>query len=95
MHAGIFMIHGDSRGAAVFPDPNDENEHASYVWRWQGSVFTSVVNDRSQAVHLQLDLRSQRKYPSEDHELVFLIESSVSAITVNVDGLIRTLWKLA
>ena len=92
VHAGIFMAHGDAVAASALADPLTDSEQAGYIWRWQGNVFTSVVNDSSQMTHLVYDLKSKRKFPSEDHELVFMMQASVSAISVNCDGLIRQLW---
>ena len=94
LHAGIFLLHGDAKTAGVYADPEDQAEQAGYLWRWTGTCFTSAVNDRSQQTQIKADLKSRRKYPSEDHELVLYMKATSSSITVNVDGLIRTLWLL-
>ena len=91
LSAGIAMYHGDAVAAGATPDPEDPNEQGGYLWRWAGSAYVSVLNDRSQATKLVYDIKAKRKFPSEDHELIFIFNQDVGAFTHNVDGLIRVL----
>ena len=85
------MAHGDGVAANAIADLETADEQAGYLWRWSGSCFTSAVNDSTQQTVLREDLKSKRRFPTRDHELLLVLTASVSSITVNVDGIVRVL----
>jgi len=86
------MVGSDALAAGALPDPADDADRAAWAWRWNRPVFTSTVNDQSQAVRIVEDLRSKRRFVSEENDLVLLLETGGGASVLNVDGIIRSLF---
>ena len=90
---GIVMMPLEAVLAGAFPDPNISSDNPGWIWRWHRGVFTSVVNDRSQVVHVAHDTPAMRKFPTQDYQVRFILNTAAGASTINTDGLIRTLYK--
>ena len=86
---GIAMVHNDAFVAGALPDPNDTDEQAGWLWRKRTRVQSEAITVSRQGT--VLDLRSKRKFPSEDHVLLY-ISNTDSGGGINVDGMIRGLY---
>ena len=92
---GIYVCEQDAFAAGAISDCGDENEQPGWAWRAHRPIYSSNVNDHSQASLIQADVSSQRKYPGEDYSLILVGELPASANSVNLDGMIRQLYKRA
>jgi len=89
----IVLMATEAVAAAAFPEPRTTSDRVNWVWREFRNVHTSSVNDASQATQISRDLKSKRRMPDEDFDLMLILEidSAVNS-AINVDGSIRTLW---
>ena len=88
---GIIMMSLEAISAGIFPDADDEQDQPGWLWRTGKSVFTSDSTDHAQGTFFSYDIRSKRKFPSEDHRLVLIADMQSGGNNVNIDGAIRTL----
>ena len=95
MAYGMGMFNDDAVASLALPDPqSDTDEFSWYTWAAQLGVFTSTVNDSSQARIFRGDLHGQRKLPSEEHDFgLILARVDGVAVNINIDGWVRTLCK--
>ena len=91
LHFGIAMLGADAIAAAAVPDTDNAGEQPGWMWRDMRVVSTSAINDSTQHVRLDQEIKSKRRWPGQDMDLVLIIDAGVLTDPVNVDGLIRTL----
>jgi len=92
---GIYLIEQDAFSAAAAADPDGDTVQPGWMWRWHGSVFSSVTNDAAQRTSLVFDIRARRKLMGEEIDLIMVTNWSAGASgPVNIDGLVRTLWMI-
>ena len=92
LSVAIAMIEQDASTAGAIPDPEDEDEQPGWLYRTASPVFTSVVNDSTQAHRFFVDLKSRRKYAGEDYACQCILENHAAGMSaVNVDGISRML----
>ncbi len=89
---GLFVGENDAIAAGAFPEAQTQGDNPGWLWRSAQNVHTDSPNDRSQATRFMIDLRAKRTLRGTDMSLVFLAELPVSSASVNLDGIIRTLW---
>ena len=92
LSGGIVKVDGDAFAAAAMPDPDQAQDQPGWLWRFHEGVFSSGANARADAVLLKEDLKGRRKLISESDILALTMNKDATVATVNVDGLIRTLW---
>ena len=93
---GIYVCEEDAFAAAAVADPGETGDDAAWVWRVaQIPVFTGTNNDHSQSNRYVLDLRAQRKFLGEDYVLILNQTNMSGASNINIDGIIRCLFKRA
>ena len=96
LHCGIYLVEDDAAAALAFAEVNDEGDDAGWMWRSMANVWASSnINDSSQFLQFREDLRAQRKYPGEDYTLMLLLTTDSATGSINVDGMVRTLYKRA
>ena len=91
---GIALVSLEAAAAAVFPNPEDDDDYGQgWIWRTKRVIAATNVNDISMNSRFLYDLKSRRKFSSEDMTLYLMIVNDPAAsASVNTDGLIRTLW---
>ena len=92
---GIVMVENDALAALALPEPADPTEDPGWVWRNRLIVSSSLANDSSQFVIVKEDIRSRRKFPGDDNELVLILRvGGLGGGPINTTGWVRTLWML-
>ena len=95
-HAGIYVAENDAVAALAVADPQTVSDDAGWMWRVANQVWASSnINDSSQFLRVREDLRAQRTYPGEDYTLIIHMVNNNALGSVNIDGIIRTLYKRA
>ena len=92
---GLAILHEEGIAASAVPDTDVSDDRGAWLWKVFFPFFTSDLNDQAQAVRFKEDLRGMRKYPTEDHDLVLIMDNATGATSFNVDGLVRILCKMA
>ena len=88
---GFYVAEDDAVSAAAVADPEDGGENPGWIHRAiQIPVFTSTVNDYSQARHIDIDTTAKRRY-MDDTNLIMVITLNAGASSINVDGHVRQL----
>ena len=90
--SAMMVMESDAFAAGAAPDLEVQGEDPGFLWRRVDTVFTDVLNVRANSTLIRLDNRGMRKLPGEDVVLVLVLRQLASGISMNVDGLIRTLW---
>ena len=93
---GIGVASQDAFAANALPDPEVATDKPARGWVWRGQLLVSQNGVGSEVLHrLNADIRGARKI--ENGELFLKMDNNFetgTAFTVNVFGLIRTLYKL-
>ena len=94
---GVYLIENDALSASVLAEPQDSVDDAGWMWRLahQDWGAASSVFDASQWFRVHEDLHAMRKYPGEDYTLVLVVGNHDATGSINVDGMVRTLYKRA
>ncbi len=93
---GIYIVENDALSAGAFADPADSVDDAGWLWRLSRQTYANdSINDYSQFLQIREDLRAMRKYPGEDYTLIMVIQNRDADAIMNVDGIVRTLFKRA
>ena len=90
---GVYMCELDAFGAAVFADPDLPDDKPGWLWRARRTLITPETDEVTRNGIFDVDLKSRRKFAGEDM-LLALVAHNDAAVTVRVDGLIRTLIML-
>ena len=96
---GLQLVSEEARTAGVLPDPDQQTDYPILGWMYR-DVFVVTSNStqefRVAPTELRVDLRSQRKI--DRAAIVMSIRNragSGTSFTVSVQGVVRTLYKLA
>ena len=93
---GIYVVENDALSAGAVAEPQDSVDDAGWMFRLARQAWgSSNLFDHAQALHVVADLRAQRKYPGEDYTLLGQWVNHEASGSVNVDGIVRTLYKRA
>ena len=90
---GIYKADGDAMAALALPDPGTETDNPGWIFRDSLFLSTTAANDGSQGRQIHADVRAQRKLLAESDVVAMIFETAGVAITIDIDGLVRTLWK--
>ena len=97
LQMGIGITSQEAFAAGVLPDPVTAGDKPSRGWIWRGSIAVAQNGIGSPVMFdLSADIRASRKI--ENGELFIVFDSAPgggTAFTVGLNGLIRTLIKLA
>ena len=89
---GLYLIQADALAALALPDVDISSEKG-WIWRTTRVISSTNVNDISMNSRFIYDLKGNRKLPSEDHDIIFVMDAGTLSADVNTDGLIRLLFK--
>ena len=89
---GIVQVTSDALAALALPDADIGTDKPGWLWRASRTVFTSLVNDRSQETRFDIDLRTGRRLRGSANDLILVFDLGVSSADVNIDGLVRMLF---
>ena len=96
-HCGIYLVENDAAAALAFAEAQDPADDAgwmyrlmAHVWGQSGNVANSINFSR-----INEDIRAMRKYPGEDYTNILLVTNTSAGGSINVDGMVRTLYKRA
>ena len=88
---GMAMVSTEAASASAFPEPGTANDQVAWLWRTQTEFRTSLVNDQTQVMKFQEDIRSARKFAGADFDLYMVVNEKIGASALDVDGWVRTL----
>ncbi len=89
---GVTVVDIDAFNAAAVPDTNDPNEQPGWMFRGGGAISANNIFDRSQWIHVDKTIKSQRKFDGNSSLLVFFVDNTgTNDCTLN--GVIRMLVK--
>ena len=96
--AGVYLIEDDARGALSVAEPQLTGDDAGWMWRlasqlWARNADVNVAG--GDVMRIGEDIHSMRKYPGEDYSLSMVVNNVSATGGMNVDGMIRTLYKRA
>ncbi len=94
---GIYVVEGDALSAGALAEPQDSVDDAGWMFRLARQIWSSGADsqDASQFMRIREDIRSMRKYPGEDYQLTLTVVNHEAAGSMNMDGIVRTLFKRA
>ena len=87
---GLLMVGTEALAALAVPDA-DQAADKGWMWRTQQVVSSSLANDRSQHVRIVQDLKSRRRFRSDDDEVILVFNAGTLSGAINIDGTIRLL----
>ena len=86
----LSQVQDDAAAASAYPEADINTEQPGWLWRVRKLVSSSVVNDRSQIVTFQQDLRAVRRFIAQDYD--FVLQAEYTGVdSVNLDGSVRFL----
>ena len=97
---GIYLVEGDAAAAAVFAEPQDTSDDAGWMYRNARQLWArdngAVSTNGNGVIWFREDLHAMRKYPGEDYTLRLIVNNhNAAGAVINVDGMVRTLFKKA
>ena len=94
-HLGIYLAENDAAAALAFPEVQDTLDDAGWLIRlpFQKWGTGGNTNDFQNFLQVREDIRAMRKYPGEDYTNIILLTNTSASGTINVDGVVRTLYK--
>jgi len=90
---GVTSVLASAFAALASPDPSDPSTQPGWMVRQQDIVASTNAADRSQFTNIHLDIRFKRVLRGEDDRLLFIVQAGALSASVNIDGMIRTLWQ--
>ena len=91
---GTIQVTDDAVAAGSVPDPADTADEAAWRWRTHMPTFTAVLNEQQSTARVQVDLRGKMTLRAVDNDFILVTDSGASATDVNIDGIIRCLFRL-
>ena len=91
---GIVSVSEDAATANAFPDADAALDLADWLWRGASVIQMSDLQDGSQYVRVEADLRAQRVLRGATDETHFIIDQDSSGATTGYDLYSRILVRL-
>ncbi len=93
-HYGVVVVSTEAFVAGAMPEADVVSDRPDWMMRgWLYSMADSI-SDRSQYDTTEMDLRAQRRLPSEDNTLALVFDASTSGFGLEFAVFFRTLMKL-
>ncbi len=91
---GLTLVNSDAAAATAFPNPEDEDDQPGWLLRDVATLQTSDVDDGSQFLRMNYDIRAERLFRNQQQSLYFIIDQAASGNNLGWDLLTRVLVRL-